>query len=56
VVPGDFKGLKSLSEEGIFKDLFLVSQDAISTGHSHIHAIHWEGFLRQLWQDEIISQ
>lgn len=56
VAPGDFKGLKSLSEEGIFKDLFLVSQDAISTGQGHIHAIHWEGFLRQLWQDEIILQ
>ena len=38
------------------KDLFLVSQDPISTSQGNIHAIHWEGFLRQLWQDEIISQ
>jgi uncharacterized protein len=55
VTPGDFRGLKALSEEGVFKDLFLVSQDTVSTRQENILAIHWEEFLRRLWQGEIIS-
>ena len=55
VVPGDFKGLKALSEEGIFTDLFLVSHDTIATRQENIQAIHWEDFLKRLWKGEIIA-
>jgi uncharacterized protein len=55
VVPADFRGLKALSEEGVFENLFLVSQDSVSTRHGNILAIHWEEFLRRLWQGEIVS-
>jgi predicted AAA+ superfamily ATPase len=54
VVPGDFKGLKALAEEQVFSDLFLVSQDAVATRQGKIRAIHWEDFLKRLWQGEII--
>jgi len=54
VTPGDFKGLKALSEEGVFKHLFLVSQDTVSTRQENILAIHWEEFLRRLWQGRIL--
>lgn len=55
VMPGDLKGLKALSEERIFADLFLVSQDAVATRQADIQAIHWEDFLNRLWQGEIIA-
>jgi hypothetical protein len=54
VVPGDFKGLKALAEERIFTDLFLVSQDTVATREANIRAIHWEAFLKRLWEGEII--
>lgn len=54
VVPGDFKGLKALAEEQVFADLFLVSQDAVATRQGKIRALHWEDFLKRLWQGEII--
>jgi uncharacterized protein len=55
VVPGDFKGLKALAEERVFKHLFLVSQDVVATRHENIRAIHWEEFLKRLWREEIIA-
>ena len=55
VVPGDFKGLKALAEERIFADFFLVSQDEVPTRQANIRAIHWEDFLKRLWQGEIIA-
>jgi predicted AAA+ superfamily ATPase len=54
VVPGDFKGLKALAEERVFSELFLVTQDAIATRQANVQAIHWEDFLKRLWQGEII--
>jgi len=55
VVPGDFKGLKALAEERVFSDFFLVSQDAVVTRQANIRAIHWEDFLKRLWQGKIIA-
>lgn len=55
VVPEDFKGLKALAEERVFKSLFLVSQDAVATRHENTQAIHWEAFLKRLWRGEIIG-
>lgn len=54
VVPGDFKGLKALAEERTFTDLFLVSHDAIATRQENIRTIHWEDFLKRLWNGEIM--
>jgi len=54
VTPRDLKGLKALSEEGIFEEFFLVSQDIVSTRQENILAIHWEQFLERLWQGEIL--
>ena len=55
VGPADFKGLKALAEEGVFADFFLVSQDPVATRQANIQAIHWEEFVRRLWQGEIIA-
>ncbi len=55
VVPGDFKGLKALAEERVFSNFFLVSQDSIATRKANILSIHWEDFLKRLWQGEIIA-
>ena len=53
--PGDLKGLKALAEERVFEDLFLVSQDTVATRQANIQAIHWEDFLKRLWQGEIVA-
>ena len=50
----DFKGLKYLKEEGVFKNFILVSQDPLSTLTEDILATHWEKFLSDLWQDKFI--
>lgn len=50
----DLKGLKALSEETVFKNLYLVSQDKITQKKDNILAIHWEDFIKKLWSDEII--
>jgi len=55
VVPGDFKGLKALAEEKVFTNFFLVSQDTVASRHANIQAIHWEEFLKRLWDGEIIA-
>ena len=54
LVPADAKGLKALAEEQVFEDLFLVSQDAVATRQGKIRALHWQDFLKRLWQGEII--
>jgi uncharacterized protein len=55
VAPRDLKGLKALVEERVFEDLFLVSQDTVATRQGKIQAIHWEDFLKRLWQGQIIA-
>lgn len=45
----DFKGLKALEEEKVFKNYVLVSQDPVNTRDGHFQALHWETFLDQLW-------
>lgn len=54
VSPRDIKGLAALSEEGAFKDLYLVSQDNISAKMEMALALHWEDFLKRLWNGEIL--
>jgi predicted AAA+ superfamily ATPase len=50
----DFKGLKYLSEEDVFQNFILVSQDPLSALNSNILAIPWQKFLSELWADKFI--
>ena len=54
ITSADFKGLKVLSEEEIFSDFYLVSQDPVETKKNNIYTIHWKNFLEKLWQGKII--
>ena len=49
----DFKGLKFLEEEKIFKNYILVSQDQINTSDGRFHAFYWEKFLDDLWSEKL---
>lgn len=50
----DFKGLKALEEEKVFKHYILVSQDPINTREKNFHALYWEDFLEHLWADRFV--
>ena len=50
----DFKGLKYLNEEGVFKNFILVSQDPLSTRSDNILTLPWQKFLTELWKDKFI--
>ena len=50
----DFKGLKALEEEKVFKNYILVSQDPINTRDKNFHALYWENFLDNLWDDRFV--
>ena len=47
----DFKGLKTLAEENVFKNYLIVSQDELNTRKGNFQALHWRKFLQELWQD-----
>ena len=51
----DFKGLKALKEENIFKSYILVSQDPIHTRQDGFQALHWETFLEDLWSGKLVD-
>jgi len=48
----DFKGLKALEEEKVFKNYILVSQDPINTRDNNFQALYWANFLDNLWDDK----
>ena len=50
----DLKGLKALSEEGIFKKFYLVSQDRMNRKHDVFHLVHWQTFLHELWDGQLV--
>jgi predicted AAA+ superfamily ATPase len=50
----DFKGLKYLKEEGVFKNLILVSRDPVSSLTDGILTLPWQKFLSDLWRDKFI--
>jgi uncharacterized protein len=54
VTISDYKGLKALNEEGIFQDLYLISQDPVASKKDKINALHWKDFLEMLWKGKII--
>ena len=53
--PRDIKGLQALSEEKVFKNFYLVSQDRTNRKHGIVHFIYWQDFLRKLWTGQIIK-
>ena len=50
----DLKGLKALSEEGVFKKFYLVSQDHMNRKHDAFHLVHWQTFLHELWSGQLL--
>ena len=54
ITPRNFKGLKALEEEKVFKKYVLVSQDPINTTRKGFYALHWETFLKNLWDDKFV--
>lgn len=48
------KSLKSLAEEKICKNYFLVSQDNMQRRIDNFHILPWQDFLKKLWADEIV--
>ncbi len=49
----DFKGLKFLEEENVFKNYILVSQDRINSNDGRFQALYWEKFMDDLWSDKL---
>jgi predicted AAA+ superfamily ATPase len=54
VSTNDLKGLKALSEEGVFKKFYLVSHDPIGQVVEAITCLPWQQFIEKLWADQII--
>jgi predicted AAA+ superfamily ATPase len=48
----DFKGLRALEEEKVFKNYILVSQDPINTRENNFQTLYWKDFLKDLWEDK----
>ena len=49
----DRKGLQALSEEGVFKQLYLVSNDPMRAKRGNIHCLPWQVFLDELWAGKL---
>ncbi len=45
----DFRGLKMLQEEGVFKKFYLVSNDNNGRVHKGLTSLHYLEFLKKLW-------
>ena len=50
----DLKALKMLVEEKSFKNFFVVSRDEVSAKFGKINCLHWETFLKKLWNHKIL--
>lgn len=53
VSPKDTNGLRTLAEEKIFKNFYLVSQDRTATTSRDVSCLPWETFLKRLWEGKI---
>lgn len=49
------KGLKIIADEGLFRSRLLVTFDPIEKEIEGIKCLPWDRFLKNLWNDEIIS-
>ena len=50
----DLKGLQALSEENVFKKYYLVSQDRMNRKQDIFHLVHWQTFLQELWDGQLL--
>ena len=50
----NLRGLKALSEEKVFQNYYLVSQDPIEAKRGPVHCVHWKTFMEMLWADQIL--
>lgn len=50
----DLKGLRALSEENVFKKLYLVSSDPQQAKVGNIHCVPWQVFLDDLWNNKLL--
>jgi len=50
----DLKSLQALAEEGVFKQLYLVSHDPLPAKHDNIHCLPWSVFLDELWAGKLL--
>lgn len=48
------KGLKYLMEEKKLEKYYLISQDMIESKQQNIFVLHWESFIKRLWDGDII--
>lgn len=52
----DFKGLRALAEEGVFKKFHLVSHDKMNSRRDQFVVVHWQTFLDDLWNDKLLDK
>ena len=50
----DFKGLRALAEEGVFKNFYLVSHAKINSRRGAFITVHWQTFLDDLWDNKLL--
>lgn len=48
------KGLKYFMEENKVKKYYLISQDPLSIKQEGIYILHWENFIKRLWDGEVV--
>jgi predicted AAA+ superfamily ATPase len=50
----DLHGLRALKDEGVFRNLVLVSQDPVESVREAVRCLHWKTFLDELWSGRLI--
>jgi predicted AAA+ superfamily ATPase len=50
-----FLGYRRIREEGTFRRLLLVSQDAVESSRDGVRCLHWRTFLHDLWNGRLVA-
>lgn len=48
-----FKGLKHITNEGLIKNRYLVTNDPLQKTIDGINCLNWEVFLEKMWSDKL---